>query len=60
MFDYFDDESYEPINYHEEPDNRGMDEDMYACTNEWRRLHPYDYNPYTGGSSGQEDEENGW
>ena len=33
------------------------DEDMYACADEWRLMHPYDYNPYTGGSSKEQDEE---
>lgn len=36
------------------------DEDIYANTDAWRSLHPYDYNPVTGGCSGAEDEENGW
>lgn len=37
-----------------------MDSDMYACTDEWRSLHPYDYNPVTGGWNADEDEANGW
>ena len=36
------------------------DENLYACTHEWRRIHPYDYNPYTGGSNEREDKERGW
>ena len=36
------------------------DEDMYANTDAWRSLHPYDYNPLTGGNNIDEDEENGW
>ncbi len=36
------------------------DADMYACTDVWRNLHPYDYNPCTGGCSADEDHANGW
>ena len=40
-------------------DENWYNEDMYACTAEWRSLHPYDYNPVTGGSSAEEDHRNG-
>lgn len=40
--------------------NNINDDDMYACTDEWRSLHPYDYNPVTGGCNADEDSENGW
>ena len=46
--------------YEVEPDNNWNDEDMYACTDEWRNIHPYGYNPVTGGWNAEEDEENGW
>nr|WP_297709390.1 hypothetical protein [uncultured Butyrivibrio sp.] len=36
------------------------DENMYTCTDEWRRLHPYGLNPVTGGWNAEEDEANGW
>ena len=36
------------------------EDDFYANTDAWRSLHPYDYNPFTGGSNSSEDEENGW
>lgn len=26
--------------------NNNVDEDMMACTDEWRAMHPYDYNPF--------------
>ena len=41
-------------------DDNYNDEDMYACTDAWRALHPYGYNPHTGGWNAEEDEENGW
>ena len=46
--------------YGSDPYDNWDDEDMYACTEEWRSLHPYGYNPVTGGYSAEEDEENGW
>ena len=33
-------------NLHDEHADNCMDEDMMSCTDEWRALHPYDYNPF--------------
>lgn len=36
------------------------DEDMYACTEQWRSLNPYGYNPFTCGYDAEQDYNNGW
>ncbi len=43
--------------------NRLPESDFYSgaeVTDTWRSLHPYGYNPFTGGSSAEEDRKNGW
>ena len=32
----------------------------YTCTNEWRSINPWGYNPVTGGWTEEEDHQNGW
>lgn len=32
----------------------------YTCTDEWRSINPWGYNPVTGGWTAEEDHQNGW
>ena len=36
------------------------DEELYPCTDVWRSLHPFGYNPFTGGWTEEDDHNNGW
>lgn len=41
-----------------ERDENPNDENLYACKDTYRSLHPYSYNPATGGANKEEDEKN--